>query len=60
MIHEAVLQLRGEADRPPGRRRARCALAHLVGGGSVCTVNLLESRLTDAIPAARAERRANP
>jgi acetyl-CoA acetyltransferase len=41
MIHEAVLQLRGEAD---GRQveGARLALAHLVGGGSVCTVNLLE------------------
>src|SRR5215470_5287700 len=40
-IHEAVLQLRGEAD---GRQvdGARIALAHLVGGGSVCTVNLLE------------------
>ena len=40
MIHEAVLQLRGEAD---GRQvdGARVALAHLVGGGSVCTVNLL-------------------
>ena len=41
MIHESVLQLRGEAD---GRQveGARLALAHLVGGGSVCTVNLLE------------------
>jgi acetyl-CoA acetyltransferase len=40
-IHEAVLQLRGEAE---GRQvdGARIALAHLVGGGSVCTVNLLE------------------
>ena len=40
-IHEAVLQLRGEA---AGRQvdGARVALAHLVGGGSVCTVNLLE------------------
>jgi acetyl-CoA acetyltransferase len=39
-IHEVVTQLRGEA----GRRqveRARIGLAHLVGGGSVCTVNLL-------------------
>jgi acetyl-CoA acetyltransferase len=39
-IHEAALQLRGEA----GRRQvagARVALAHLVGGGSVCTVSLL-------------------
>jgi acetyl-CoA acetyltransferase len=41
MVHESVLQLRGEAD---GRQvdGARLALAHLVGGGSVCTVNLLE------------------
>ena len=40
-IHEAVLQLRGEAE---GRQvdGARIALAHLIGGGSVCTVNLLE------------------
>lgn len=40
-IHEAVLQLRGEAD---GRQveDARVALAHLVGGGSVCTVTMLE------------------
>jgi acetyl-CoA acetyltransferase len=39
-IHELVTQLRGEA----GRRQvenARVALAHLVGGGSVCTVSLL-------------------
>jgi acetyl-CoA acetyltransferase len=39
-IHELVVQLRGEA----GRRqveRARVGLAHLVGGGSVCTVSLL-------------------
>lgn len=39
-IHEITLQLRGEA----GRRQvenARIGLAHLVGGGSVCTVNLL-------------------
>jgi acetyl-CoA acetyltransferase len=43
-IHEAVRQLRGEAT---GRQvdNARVALAHLVGGGSVCTVNLL-----DAVP----------
>jgi acetyl-CoA acetyltransferase len=40
MVHEAVLQLRGEAS---GRQvdGARVALAHLVGGGSVATVNLL-------------------
>jgi acetyl-CoA acetyltransferase len=39
-IHEAALQLRGEAGprQVPG---ARVALAHLVGGGSVCTVSLL-------------------
>jgi acetyl-CoA acetyltransferase len=39
-IHELALQLRGEA----GRRQvedARVGLAHLVGGGSVCTVTLL-------------------
>jgi acetyl-CoA acetyltransferase len=39
-IHEIALQLRGEA----GARQvkaARVGLAHLVGGGSVCTVNLL-------------------
>jgi len=40
IVHECVQQLRGEAD---GRQvdGARVALAHLVGGGSVCTVNLL-------------------
>lgn len=41
MIHELTLQLRGEA----GARQveaARVGLAHLVGGGSVCAVNLLE------------------
>jgi acetyl-CoA acetyltransferase len=40
-IHELALQLRGEA----GRRQvenARIGLAHLVGGGSVCVVNLLQ------------------
>jgi acetyl-CoA acetyltransferase len=39
-VHELVAQLRGEA----GRRQvhgARVGLAHLVGGGSVCTVTLL-------------------
>ena len=42
MVHEVVLQLRGEAD---GRQveGARNALAHLVGGGSVCTVALFEA-----------------
>jgi acetyl-CoA acetyltransferase len=40
IIHECVQQLRGDAT---GRQveDARVALAHLVGGGSVCTVNLL-------------------
>jgi acetyl-CoA acetyltransferase len=41
MVHEVVQQLRGEA----GARQvdgARHALAHLVGGGSVCTVALFE------------------
>lgn len=41
MVHEVVHQLRGEA----GDRQvegARTALAHLVGGGSVCTVCLFE------------------
>jgi acetyl-CoA acetyltransferase len=41
MVHEIVHQLRGEA----GARQvegANTALAHLVGGGSVCTVNLFE------------------
>jgi len=40
-IHELALQLRGEA----GKRQvenARTGLAHLVGGGSVCTVSLLQ------------------
>jgi acetyl-CoA acetyltransferase len=42
MVHEVVTQLRGEA----GARQvdgARRALAHLVGGGSVCTVALFDS-----------------
>jgi len=41
IVHEIVHQLRGEA----GDRQvegARTALAHLVGGGSVCTVSLFE------------------
>jgi acetyl-CoA acetyltransferase len=42
MVHEIVTQLRGEAgDRQVAG--ARRALAHLVGGGSVCTVNLFET-----------------
>jgi acetyl-CoA acetyltransferase len=42
MVHEIVQQLRGEAG---GRQvdGARRALAHLVGGGSVCTVSLFEA-----------------
>ncbi len=42
MVHEVVQQLRGEA----GARQvdgARRALAHLVGGGSVCTVSVFEA-----------------
>jgi acetyl-CoA acetyltransferase len=42
MVHEVVVQLRGEA----GARQvegARHALAHLVGGGSVCTVSIFET-----------------
>ena len=38
-IHELALQLRGEAG-PRQVANARIGLAHLVGGGSVCTVNL--------------------
>ncbi|MCZ6782208.1 MAG: hypothetical protein O7G30_02770 [Proteobacteria bacterium] len=41
MIHEITLQLRGEAG-PRQVENARTGLAHLVGGGSVCTVNLLQ------------------
>jgi acetyl-CoA acetyltransferase len=40
-IHEIALQLRGEAG-PRQVENARIGLAHLVGGGSVCTVNLLK------------------
>jgi acetyl-CoA acetyltransferase len=42
MVHEVVQQLRGEA----GDRQvegARTALAHLVGGGSICTVSLFQA-----------------
>lgn len=42
MVHEVVTQLRGEAG-PRQVAGARRALAHLVGGGSVCTVNLFEA-----------------
>lgn len=41
MIHEIVLQLRREAG-PRQVDGARVGLAHCVGGGSVCTVNLFE------------------
>ena len=41
MIHEITQQLRGEAG-PRQVENARTALAHLVGGGSVCTVSLLQ------------------
>ena len=41
MIHELTLQLRGEAG-PRQVEDARVGLAHLVGGGSVCAVNLHE------------------
>ncbi len=39
-IHELTLQLRGEAG-PRQVANPRIGLAHLVGGGSICTVNLL-------------------
>jgi len=39
-IHEIALQLRGEAG-PRQVEGARVALAHLVGGGSVCDVEIL-------------------
>jgi acetyl-CoA acetyltransferase len=42
MVHEIVQQLRGDA----GERQvegATTALAHLVGGGSVCTVSLFQA-----------------
>lgn len=42
MVHEIVHQLRGEAG-PRQVDGARRALAHLVGGGSVCTVGLFEA-----------------
>lgn len=49
MVHEVVTQLRGEAgDRQVAG--ARRALAHLVGGGSVCTVCLFETDGTGRTP----------
>ncbi len=42
MVHEVVTQLRGDAG-PRQVPDARHALAHLVGGGSVCTVTLFEA-----------------
>jgi hypothetical protein len=42
MVHEIVTQLRGEAG-PRQVEGARRGLAHLVGGGSVCTVNIFET-----------------
>lgn len=42
MIHEIVLQLRHEAGPQRQVEDARIGLAHCVGGGSVCTVNLFE------------------
>lgn len=42
MVHEVVQQLRGEAG-PRQVDGARHALAHLVGGGSICTVSLFEA-----------------
>jgi acetyl-CoA acetyltransferase len=42
MVHEVVQQLRHEAG-PRQVDGARTALAHLVGGGSICTVSLFES-----------------
>lgn len=42
MVHEIVTQLRGEAEQRQVQG-ARRGLAHLVGGGSVCAVNLFET-----------------
>ena len=39
---ELVWQLRGQAERPPGRRRARSALQHNLGLGGACVVTLYE------------------
>jgi acetyl-CoA acetyltransferase len=40
-IHEITLQLRGQAG-PRQVEGARVGLAHLVGGGSVCTISILK------------------
>jgi acetyl-CoA acetyltransferase len=42
MVHEVVQQLRHEAG-PRQVEGARTALAHLVGGGSICTVSLFQA-----------------
>ncbi len=42
MVHEITVQLRGEAGGARQVEDARVGLAHCVGGGSVCTVNLFE------------------
>jgi acetyl-CoA acetyltransferase len=42
MVHEIVVQLRREAGPDRQVDNARIGLAHCVGGGSVCTVNLFE------------------
>jgi acetyl-CoA acetyltransferase len=42
MVHEIVVQLRREAGARRQVDNARIGLAHCVGGGSVCTVNLFE------------------
>jgi acetyl-CoA acetyltransferase len=42
MVHEIVQQLRREVGPDRQVENARIGLAHCVGGGSVCTVNLFE------------------
>ncbi len=42
MVHEVVTQLRGEAG-PRQVEGAKRGLAHLVGGGSVCAINIFET-----------------
>ena len=56
-IHELALQLRGDAG-PRQVENARVGLAHLVGGGSVCTVSLLQ-RESPAPAAIRRSRRSS-